>query len=51
MSLDKLARMTYRMARAERAVRSPGRYAKNRAKSHMLRGIGFWKLWRAFWRL
>lgn len=36
--------------RTERAIRNPGRYVKNRAKSKALSAVGGWKLWRAFWR-
>jgi hypothetical protein len=50
MSLWKLARITRRAAQLQSAAKNPTRYARNRAKSRALRQVGFWKLWRRFWR-
>jgi hypothetical protein len=46
----KLLRAAYRLDQANRAVRHPARFAKNRAKAKALGAVGFWKLWRAWWR-
>ena len=43
-------RAFYTANRIERAVRNPTRYAKNRAKSKALSALGFWSLFRRFWR-
>lgn len=50
MTTSKLLSFAWRANRAERMLRSPTRYAKNRAKSKALSAVGGWKLWRAFWR-
>jgi hypothetical protein len=50
MSLYGLSRSIYRVARLESATRNPGRFARNRVKSHALRAVGFWSLWRRWWR-
>jgi hypothetical protein len=47
---SKLLRAAWRLNRAERMARNPARYARNRAKSRVLRATGFWKLRRAWWR-
>jgi hypothetical protein len=46
----KLLRYAFAANRAERMLRSPTRYAKNRAKSKALSAVGGWSLWRRFWR-
>lgn len=47
---SKLLRTVYRANRAERMLRSPTRYAKNRAKSKAMSAVGIWSLWRRWWR-
>jgi hypothetical protein len=47
---SKLLRAAYQLDRASRAVKHPARFAKNRAKSRALKSVGFWKVWRGFWR-
>ena len=52
MSLTaKLLKTAWRMNRAERMVRNPGRYAKQRTKSKAMSSAGVWRLWRRWWRL
>lgn len=50
MTLSRLARLTYKAARTERAVKDPGRYVKNRAVAKGLGAVGFFKLMRRVWR-
>jgi len=46
----KLYRAAYALDRANRAMKNPGRYARNRVKSKALGAVGFWSLMRKFWR-
>jgi hypothetical protein len=50
MTVYGLSRSIYRVARLQSATRTPGRYARNRAKSRALSAVGFWSLWRRLWR-
>lgn len=47
---NKILRYAFTANRVERAVTNPGRFARNRAKSHALSFLGIWGLWRRFWR-
>jgi hypothetical protein len=47
---SKLYRAARRANRAERMVRNPTRYVKNRAKSKALGAVGFWRAMNRFWR-
>lgn len=50
MSTRKLLRAAYRIDRANRAAKNPGRYVKNRAKAKALKSVGFFRLMNKFWR-
>jgi hypothetical protein len=49
-TLGKIARLSYQAYRYERAARDPGRYVRNRVKAKALGAVGFWRLWRVFWK-
>jgi hypothetical protein len=51
VSLYSLSYTLRRIARLEHGARDPAWYAENAAKRRLLRESGFWKVWRAFWRL
>jgi hypothetical protein len=46
----KLLSAAWKANRMERAVRNPGRYAKQRMKSKAMSSVGFWRAWRRWWR-
>jgi hypothetical protein len=41
----KLLHSAWKMNRVERAIRNPGRYAEQRAKSQAMSSAGFWRAW------
>jgi hypothetical protein len=49
-SLWRIANDARRAARIQSAMKHPDRYAERRAKSYALRELGFWRMWRRFWR-
>ena len=50
MNTRTLYRAAYRLDQANRALRRPGRFVKNRAKSKALGAVGFWGLMARWWR-
>ena len=49
-SLWRVANLTRRAARLQSATRNPAGYAERRLKSRALKSVGFWRVWRRFWR-
>lgn len=47
---NRILRAAWTANRIERAARNPGHYAANRVKSRALSKVGFWGLWRRWWR-